>query len=80
MTRFAAGLLASLLLTSPALAQQAAPASAPPIQPVPLTDGGQLGPDAFAAPRTSPVPMPSFASLFTDLGQDSVTCRRARTP
>lgn len=69
MTRLAAGFLASLLLTSPALAQPALPAAAP-IQPVPLTDGGQLGPDAFAGPRTSSVPMPSFGSLFTDLGQD----------
>lgn len=70
MSRLAAGLLASLLLSSSAIAQPASPVSASPIQPLPGAAVGALGPDAFAPPASPAGPMPSFASLFTDLGQD----------
>lgn len=70
MNKFAAGLLASLLLTSPALAQPASLPSVPLISPQSPTDVRQLGSDAFAAPPSATGPMPSFASLFTDLGKD----------
>jgi membrane-associated phospholipid phosphatase len=78
MTRLAAGFFAVLLLTSPAAAQPALPASAvpierlpaTPIERVPATEGRVPGSSPFTVPPAAPVLMPTFASLFTGIGQD----------